>query len=74
MVEEKKTFSGRNVSVEKAAKIMGKDPYTIRCGLQDGIFPIGHAYKLPGSTQYTYYISPKLLYEYTGYDVENDND
>ena len=32
-----------------------------------GILPIGLAFRKEDSTQYDYYISPKLFYEYTGY-------
>lgn len=56
--------SGKNVSVSRAAQIMGKCPQFVREGLKRGILPIGHAIKT--KTQYNYYISPKLLSDYTG--------
>ena len=31
-----------------------------------GILPIGSVFKKEGSSQYDYYISPKLFWEYTG--------
>lgn len=58
-----------NISVAKASKIMCKTPQFIRIGLQRGTLPIGTAEKMPNSTKYSYYISPKLLEEYTGQKI-----
>lgn len=60
-------FDGRNIPVADAAKIMGKDQQFIRQAMINKLLPIGLAYKKEGSTQYDFYISPKLFYEYTGY-------
>lgn len=60
-------FSGANVPVIMAAKIMKKDQQFIRQGMIQGILPFGTAYKKNGSTHYDYYISPKAFWEYTGY-------
>ena len=61
-------YGGRNVTVNEAAKIMGKTPQFIRIGLQRGLLPIGVAYKTDSTNeQYDYYISPKLLYDFTGH-------
>ena len=57
-----------NISVKKAAEIMGKSQQFIRIGLQRGILPFGSAVKM--SSEYTYYISPKLFSEYTGYEED----
>lgn len=57
-----------NISVKEASKLMGKSEMFIRIGLQRGILPIGHAVKL--SSKYTYYISPKLLGDYIGKNLE----
>lgn len=60
-------YGGRNVPVNVAAKIIGKTPQFIRIGLQRGLLPIGVAYKTnERNQQYDYYISPKLLAEFTG--------
>lgn len=69
-------FTGHNVPVTEAAKLMGKDQQFIRQGIIKGVLPIGTAFKkiLPPdkwgiekeSTQYDFYISPRLLWEYTG--------
>ena len=52
------------ISVKDAAKLMGKSEQFVRIGLQRGLLPIGQAIKM--SSMYTYYISPKLFYEFTG--------
>ena len=44
-----------------------KDQQFIRQAMIKGILPIGLAFRKEGSTQYDYYISPKLFYEHTGY-------
>lgn len=60
-------FSGENVPVNVVAKVMKKDPQFIRQGLILGFLKIGVAYKKEGSGQYDYYISPRKLWEETGY-------
>lgn len=72
-------FDGRNVPVKEVAKLMGKDQQFIRQGIIKGLLPIGTAFKKTindskwgeekESTQYDFYISPKLLWEYTGIDI-----
>lgn len=67
MSDEKRDYGGRNVPVNVAARIMGKSPQFIRIGLQRGILPIGRALKTNDrNEQYDYYISPRLLAEFTG--------
>lgn len=39
-----------------------------------GILPIGVAFVKEGSSQYDFYISPKLFYEYTGYVYEKTDE
>ena len=43
------------------------DKQFVRIGIQENWLPIGVAYKKEGSSEYSYYVSPKKLYEYTGY-------
>lgn len=62
----------RNISVKKAAQIMGKSEQFIRIGLQRGLLPFGTAMMLPNSTHYTYYISPKQFYDYVGREDEEE--
>ena len=69
-------FDGKNVPVKDVAKLMGKDQQFIRQGIINGKLPIGTAFKKKildtkwneekESSQYDFYISPKLLWEYTG--------
>ena len=69
-------FSGKNIPVKEVAKLMGKDQQFIRQGIIRGLLPIGTAFKKTiddqkwneekESSQYDFYISPKLLWEYTG--------
>lgn len=60
-------FSGNNVPISEVAKIMKKDKQFVRIGIQEKWLPIGVAYRKEGSSEYSYYVSPKKLYEYTGY-------
>ena len=60
-------FTGENIPVTVAAKIMKKDQQFIRWGMVQGILPIGTAMKKEGSNHYDYYISPRLFWEFTGY-------
>ena len=61
---------GANISVETAAKLMGKSAQWVRIMLQTHpeMLPIGSAVKLNGN-RYTYYISPELFRQYTGITV-----
>lgn len=66
-------WSGNNVPIKVVAKAMKKDEHFVRLALQNGLLPIGFAMKSNGSTQYDYYVSPKLLYEYIGFIYKEDN-
>lgn len=74
----------RSVPVAVAAKVYKKDPYWIRAGLIVGWLPIGFATRngervtdvreMNGKKgRINYYISPKLLFEQTGYMYGNSN-
>lgn len=67
MIYQVPEFTGENIPVKEAAKIMKKEQQFIRQGMLQGILPIGTVFKKEGSSQYDYYISPKLFWEYTGY-------
>ena len=58
------------ISVSQAARIMGKSDLFVRIGMQRGLLPIGEAYQMPGSTRWSYYISPAQLAEYIGVSVD----
>lgn len=70
-------FSNRPVPVSVAAKVYGKDPAWVRAGIICGYLPIGVATKrghkvdeiedISGNERINYYISPKLLFEHTGF-------
>ena len=75
-------FDGKNVPVKEVAKLMGKDQQFVRQGIINGKLPIGTAFKKTiidkkwnqekESSEYDFYISPRLLWEYTGiiYGIE----
>ena len=78
------SFISGNVPVSIAAKAYGKDPCWVRAGIINGWLPIGTATR--NGKQITsidemnskygrinYYISPKLLYEQTGYVWKGEN-
>lgn len=58
-------FEKGNVPVIVAAKVYRKDPAWIRKGIVEGWLDIGIATKK--GLRYNYYISPKKLYEETGF-------
>ena len=62
----------QKITVNEAAAIMGKDPTFVRLCLQDGTFPFGVAHKREGSSKWSYYISPKLFYEYVGRENKDE--
>ena len=70
-------FEPGSVPVSEAAKVFGKDPCWVRAGIINGWLPIGNAtiagekvkdinQKVEGKKM-NFYISPKLLWEMTGY-------
>lgn len=71
-------FPNGSVPVRVAAEVYGRDPSWVRAGIIAGWLPIGQATR-NGHTvtdirqmdskygRISYYISPKLLYEQTGY-------
>lgn len=71
-------FKEGSVPVRVAARVYGKDPCWVRAGIISGWLPIGTATRNGRSItdiqdmdgklgRINYYISPKLLYEHTGY-------
>ncbi len=71
-------FPTGGVPIRVAARVYGKDPAWVRAGIIAGWLPIGTATR-DGETvddvndinvrkgRISYYISPKLLFEHTGY-------
>lgn len=77
-MEEEMIFASGSVPVSVAARIYGKDASWVRAGIIVGWLPIGKATrngKLVTTVEeinskfgrINFYISPKLLYEETGY-------
>lgn len=64
----------KQITVNEAAKIMGKDPHLIRLCLRDKTLTFGFAVKKDGSSRWNYYISPKSFYEYVGEQEETSDD
>lgn len=60
-------FTGENVPVSVAARVMKKDQQFIRQGIILGILKFGVAFKKNESSQYDYYISPVKFWQETGY-------
>ncbi len=73
MKESLLLFSGANVPIDEVAKIMKKDQQFIKIGLQEKWLPIGIAYQMNDTQEFSYYISPKKLYEYTGYIYQDQS-
>lgn len=55
------------LTVEKAAKLMGKTPMFIRMGLRQGRLPFGYAVKMPGG-RWSYYINAQQFFQSVGVD------
>ncbi len=60
-----------NIKVSDAARVLGKSEQFVRIGLQRNLLPIGTAVQM--SSKWTYHISPKLLKEYAGVNI-NENE
>ena len=58
------------ITPAEAAAILHLSVQTVRVSMQRGKLPIGMAIKM--SSKWTYNISPKLLAEYSGADVEKE--
>jgi transcriptional regulator with XRE-family HTH domain len=53
-----------NISVDQAARLLGKSNNFVRIGLRRGELPFGSGVKT--SSHWTYYINPKRFFEYIG--------
>lgn len=77
-------FDGGNVPVPVAAKALGKDQSWVKAGLIVGWLPIGFATRngkqlksleeINATTKATYYISPKKLWEISGFVYRGTTD
>lgn len=59
----------KKIAPQLAASMMGKKTSFVYIGLQRGILPFGHAVRMGEgrAARYSYYISPKLFMNYTGF-------
>lgn len=64
---EKLEFAKGGVPTKVAAEVFGKSEMWVREMIYNGMLPIGLAMREDGKKKMNVYISPKLLYEYTGY-------
>ena len=79
---EQPIFSPGSVPIAVVAKIYGKEPNWVRKGIIEGWLPIGIATKngrevtdfkeQNSKGRINYYVSPKLLYEQTGFIWRKD--
>lgn len=58
------------IKVAEAAAILHVSQQFVRVGMQRGVLPIGTAVKL--SSKWTFQISPKLLADYSGADINKE--
>lgn len=79
------TFQQGSVPIKVVAKIYGKDATWVRAGIIAGWLPIGKATRdgklitdVHGidsrKGRIDYYVSPKLLYEQTGYEWKGERE
>ena len=59
----------RKITVQRAAELLGKSTLFVRESMRRGTLPIGTAEQLPGSSRWTFIISPTALAEYMGCSV-----
>lgn len=62
------------ITVAEAARRMGKSPLFVREAMKAGLLPIGTAIQLPGSSKWSYHISPGLLAEYLGEEIQDEQE
>lgn len=60
----------RKITVQRAAELLGKSTLFVREAMRRGTLPIGTAEQLPGSSRWTFIISPTMLADYMGCRVE----
>lgn len=58
------------ITTAEAAAIIDASPQYVRVAMQRGVLPIGTAVKM--SSIWTYNISPKLLGDYSGKDIQEE--
>lgn len=71
--KDKYRFKQSFMNPDEAAKLMGKSPEWVREGLKAQRFPFGYGVEMPGG-RWSYWISPKLFQQFTGIDIEEENE
>ena len=61
----------RKITVQRAAALLGKSTLFVRESMRRGTLPIGTAEQLPGSSRWTFIISPQALADYMGCRVSD---
>lgn len=74
MVYQVPEFTGENIPVIVAAKIMKKDQQFIRQGMIQEILDIGTVFKKEGSRHYDFYISLFKFWKLIGYVYRGKED
>lgn len=62
----------KKITPIEAGQIIGASPQFVRVAMQQGVINLGIALKMPGSRTWTYNISPNLLKEYVGRDINEE--
>lgn len=62
------------ITVAEAARRMGKSPLFVREAMKRGLLPIGTAIQMPGSSKWSFHISPGLLEAYLGEEKPNEQE
>lgn len=64
-------MSAQKITVQRAAALLGKSTLFVRESMRRGTLPIGTAEQLPGSSRWTFIISPQALADYLGCNVRD---
>ena len=61
----------KKITVKRAAQLLGKREMFVRECMRRGTLPIGTAEQMPGSSKWTFSISPQALADYLGCSVRD---
>lgn len=64
-------MSAQKITVQRAAALLGKSTLFVRESMRRGTLPIGTAEQMPGSSRWTFIISPQALADYMGCSVRD---
>lgn len=66
-------FTGENIPIQKVATILNKSPEYVRYMIEKNIYPIGTCFYANGNLRMDYYISPYLLWKFTGIELGKED-